>query len=229
MKKMGILGGLGPLATVFFMNKIVTETPAESDQENIPMVVLNDTQIPDRTSYILDNTKENPLPKMIEDAVQLEQCGVDFIAMPCNTAHFFYTEIQRNIKIPMLNIIEETVKFAKEKKKMSKIGLLATDGTIITEGYQKMGEKYRVDIILPDENERKKTMELIYDKVKKGDFTNTDEMYTLVDNMKKRGAEGVILGCTELSIINEKQSVKRTDVVDSLDVLAKKSIEMSMS
>ncbi len=225
-KTLGILGGLGPLATVYFMDLIVKMTDAKTDQDHISMIVLNHPSIPDRTDYILDNAKPNPLPVMIEDAKKLEAAGASFVVMPCNTAHFFYEQIQKNIDIPMLNIIEETVKFAKEKKGVKKLGILATKGTVSAGSYQAMCEKYGIEWAIPSENDEQSLMNIIYNEVKAGKKINIDEFIKIIENMRFDGCDGVALGCTELSVINKDFGLARQNVTDSLEVLAIRSIEL---
>lgn len=226
-KTLGILGGLGPLATVYFMDMVVKMTEAKCDQDHISMIVLNHAAIPDRTGFILDNTKPNPLPMMIEDAKKLEAAGADFVVMPCNTAHFFYEQIQKNIEIPMINIIEETVKYAvNHNKGIKKLGILATKGTISSKAYQNMCKKYSLDCIVPSIADEQSLMNIIYNQVKAGKKVNIDEFMRIIENMKGDGCDAVALGCTELSIINKDFELSREDIVDSLQVLAMRSIEL---
>ncbi len=224
-KTLGILGGLGPLATVYFMDLIVKLTQADKDQDHISMVVLNHAAIHDRTDFILDSTKPNPLPMMIEDAKKLEKSGADYVVMPCNTAHFFYEQIQRNISIPMLNIIEETVRYAVENVPgIKKLGILATKGTITAGSYQQMCEKFCIDWAVPSLADEHSLMNIIYNQVKAGKEININEFIRIINNMKADGCDAVVLGCTELSVINKDFALNRNDVIDSLEVLAKKSI-----
>lgn len=226
-KILGILGGLGPLATVYFMDMVVKMTQATVDQEHISMIVLNHAAIPDRTDFILDNTKPNPLPMMVDDAKKLQAAGADYVVMPCNTAHFFYEQIQRNISIPMLNIIEETVRYAVEKNEgIKKLGILATKGTVSAGAYQNMCERFGIDWAVPSLNDEQSLMHIIYNQVKAGKEINIDEFLRIVDNMKADGCDAVVLGCTELSVINKDFSLKRKDIIDSLEVLACRSIEL---
>lgn len=226
-KILGILGGLGPLATVYFMDLVVKLTDAKKDQDHISMIVLNHAAIPDRTEFILDNTKPNPLPMMVEDAKKLQTAGADYVVMPCNTAHFFYEQIQRNIDIPMLNIIEETVRYAVEKiGGIKKLGILATKGTVSAGAYQNMCEKFGIDWAVPSLSDEQSLMNIIYNQVKAGREVNIKEFLRIIENMKADGCDAVALGCTELSVINKDFDLKRTDVVDSLEVLAKCSIEL---
>lgn len=226
-KTLGILGGLGPLATVYFMDLVVKLTKAPKDQDHISMIVLNHAAIPDRTEFILDNTKPNPLPVMIEDAKKLQAAGADYVVMPCNTAHFFYEQIQRNIEIPMINIIEETVKYAiGHTANIQKLGILATKGTIAAGAYQNMCRKYSLDCVIPSLADENSLMNIIYNQVKAGKQVNIDEFLKIIENMKNDGCDAVALGCTELSVINKDYNLNRSDIVDSLEVLAKRSIEL---
>lgn len=225
-KTLGILGGLGPLATVYFMDMIVKMTEAKKDQDHISMIVLNHAAIPDRTDFILDASKPNPLPMMIEDAKKLQAAGADYVVMPCNTAHFFYEQIQNNITIPMLNIIEETVVYAKDRMGVKKLGILATKGTISAGSYQRMCEKHGIDRAVPSLQDEQSLMNIIYNQVKAGKEINTAEFIKIIENMKADGCDAVALGCTELSVINKDFDLNRNDIVDSLEVLARRSIEL---
>lgn len=225
-KTLGILGGLGPLATVYFMDMIVKMTEAKKDQDHISMIVLNHAAIPDRTDFILDASKPNPLPMMIEDAKKLQSAGADYVVMPCNTAHFFYEQIQNNITVPMLNIIEETVVYAKDRMGVKKLGILATKGTISAGSYQRMCEKYGIEWAVPSLQDEQSLMNIIYNQVKAGKEINITEFLKITGNMKADGCDAVALGCTELSVINKDFALGREDIVDSLEVLARRSIEL---
>lgn len=222
---LGVLGGLGPLATVYFADMVVKLTDAKCDQEHISMVILNHPSIPDRTDYILDNSKPDPLPVMIADAKRLEGAGADFIVIPCNTAHYFYDRIQDNINIPMLNIIDETVSYAKNTvDNLKTLGILATKGTLSALSYQRACQKYGIGCLTPDEEDSRLLMHIIYDGVKAGGKVDFDAFESLIDRMKNNGCEAVILGCTELSVIHWDHKMERADVIDSMQTLARASI-----
>ncbi len=106
-KKLGIIGGLGPMATSYFMRRIIELTDARTDQENIEMIIYNCPSIPDRTGYILGRSSESPLPKIEEIAHELEHQNVDYIAMPCITAHYFHDQLADSVFIPVSNGIKE--------------------------------------------------------------------------------------------------------------------------
>ena len=112
-KTVGVLGGLGPMASVYFYEMVVNMTDAKTDQEHVDMIITNRATTPDRTAFIVGESDEDPSKVLIDDAKKLENYGVDFIAMTCNTAHYFYNKIANSINIPMLNIVEETIKHAK--------------------------------------------------------------------------------------------------------------------
>ena len=220
-KMLGILGGVGPLATVYFADLIVKMTPASCDQDHIRMIVSNDPKIPDRTDYILDRTKPSPLPAMISDAKMLASLGCDLIAIPCNTAHFFYDEIQKNVDVQVLNIIEETLRFASRNvPDLRRAGILATSGTIASGVYPHTAERFGVECVVPSAQSVQSLMRIIYDQVKAGKPVDHDAFFRIVDEMKDMGCDVVILGCTELSVIYYELQIDRPDILDSMTSLA---------
>lgn len=224
-KLLGVLGGVGPMATVYFTDMIIRKTDADCDQDHVPMLVYNHSTIPDRTAYILDHSKENPLPVMVEDAKMLERCGCDYIVIPCNTAHYFYDEISNAVGIPVINIIKETVgHILRINPGTKKIGIMATEGTIATDTYKRECDLHGVGCVIPDPDDRAALMKIIYNQVKAGNPVDTIRFMSIIQNLKDRGCDFVILGCTELSVINRDINLKRNDVVDSMEVLAEAAI-----
>lgn len=224
-KTLGILGGVGPLATIYFADLVIKMTEAKSDQEHIPMVILNHASIPDRTAYILDRTKPNPVPVMVADAKQLQNDGCDFIVIPCNTAHFFFDEIQKSVKVPLINILEETVSYAqKTVPNLKTIGILATEGTIASGAYQNVIQNHGLDFRIPSAEDQESLMGIIYNQVKAGEKIDICEFLRIVGELKKAGSDAVILGCTELSIIKKDFNLNKPDIVDSMECLARASI-----
>jgi len=126
----GIIGGMGPLATADLFRKIICMTKAASDQEHIHIVIDNNTEIPDRTRAILYGGA-TPLPALARSALKLEVMGADLLLMACNTAHYFYDQMQPFIHVPMLHMPEETA-FEVQRRGLTCVGLLATDGTCQT-------------------------------------------------------------------------------------------------
>ena len=224
MKTIGILGGMGPLATVKLFEKIVLASHADKDQDHIPIIIDSNSKIPDRTSYIIGGG-DNPIDQLVESAKRLEGAGADFLIMPCNTAHYFYDEIIKFIKIPFLNMIEETAKQIKEEWEWDykKVGLLGTSGTYESKVYEHVFNKYDLEIITPSEEDYSHIMELIYN-IKMGiDQENLDDFYRTMGKMGQKGAELFILGCTELSVAVDMYELQG-NFIDPMDAITKSAI-----
>lgn len=218
---LGIIGGVGPLATAYFMQLLIQKTEAHTDQENMPMIVFNDPQIPDRTSYILDNAEPDPLPELVKVAQWLQNAGADFLAIPCNTAHYFYDSISESVSIPLVNILQETADvIAKKTNKHATVGLMATRGTIASNLYQGYFAQLGMDVKIPTEAEQDLLMGLIYDCVKANRPYDENVLLNIAHNMHDKGCDTVIIGCTELSVIYQNLAQKPAWLIDALDVLA---------
>ena len=231
MKTIGILGGLGPEATQLLFQKIIQLTPAQCDQNHIPIIIFNNPKIPDRTKAILYNGT-NPLPSLTYTAQTLEKSGADFIIIPCNTAHYFVDGLQKEISVPIVNMIRETVNSVKKKfPNTTKIGLLATSGTVATEIYHKEFAKEGIEIICPDkEIQEKVVMESIYglEGIKAGFHEEPKRrLENVADGLIREGAELVVAGCTEISIVLKNENVPFT-VIDPLTTLAEKAVEYAL-
>src|SRR5699024_7178216 len=168
--------------TVKLFEKIVALTKASKDQEHLHILIDNNTLIPDRTDYILDNNFQDPRPMLIESAKGLEKSGADFLIMPCNTAHKFYDDILKNINIPFLNMIEETAQYIiKNNPDTNKIGLLATDGTIKAEVYDDVFKQFGIDIITPSKGNQKYVYELIYNIKMDKEYEKLHKFYNTME------------------------------------------------
>ena len=224
-KTVGVMGGLGPMATVYFYDMIVRLTDANRDQEHIDMVIANRATTPDRTDYIIGKSTNSPSDVLKKDAKRLESFGTDFLVITCNTAHYFYDEIKNSVNIPVLNIIEETVKYAKNQGH-KKLGILATTGNINTKLYQNMCQKHGIEFMILDENRQADIMSIIYDDIKSGKPADMNKFNSIVDYLKRNDCDGAILGCTELSILKNDNNLDNEFYIDSLEVLAVKTIEI---
>lgn len=224
---LGILGGVGPLATAYFMELVIKKTPAACDQDNIPMIVFNDPQIPDRTAYILDRTQPDPLPEMEKVVLWLEDAGADYIAIPCNTAHYFYDSIAAKASIPVLNIMRETATHIVDRfGEGATIGLLATDGTIASGVFQQYLNQAGLRTVAPTEDEQRDVvMPLIYEHVKRNLPYDATELLRVAARLHDDGCDAVIVGCTELSVVYQDLDEKPAYLVDSMDVLADRCVE----
>lgn len=217
MKKIGIIGGLGPLATVKFMELL--NEKLDSFDKDVEMIVINDPTTPDRTDYILDNNKENPIYNILDMVKKLEIFKCDLIVMPCNTASYFYKEIKKNTTILFINIVEETVKFLKEKN-IKKIGLLATNGTIKSSIYENLLLENNIDYIIPNKYDQDIISSIIYDEVKSGKKVNLNNFYKVINNLLNEGCEYIILGCTELSALKKIENLNDYYLIDAMEILA---------
>ena len=219
---LGVLGGLGPMSSVYFYELLTRHTEASSDQEHLDIIISSHATTPDRTGYILGSQEENPLPVMAEDAKKLEAYGADVIAIPCNTAHYFYNEIRSAVSVPVLNIIEETAEVASSCGAKT-VGILATDGTVRTDTYQKVCSRHGIRCVVPDDVHQKMLMDIIYGEIKQGSAPDMDRFGRVSDFLRNAGCERLILGCTELSLIKRDFGLG-DDYLDSLEALAYRTI-----
>lgn len=225
-KKLGVLGGMGSQATQYFFQKIIDNTDAKCDQDYVEMVILNQASTPDRTEAILTQNDSALLISFREGVKFLEKCEVDNIAIPCNTTHYFFDQIQAFTKIPIINMVEEAVKNVLKNKKIKKIGILATDGTIQTKIYEKECKKQGAEVVLPSEKSQMKIMEIIYDEIKKGKKGDYNKFMEVVFELKGKGCDAIILACTELSYLKANYDIPEY-CIDALEILATKSINLS--
>lgn len=223
MKKLGIIGGLGPMATAYFLELLVEMTKADTDQKHIEMIIYNSPNIPDRTAYILGRQNESPLPYFVSIAKKLISENAEVLAIPCMTAHYFHKVLEEEIGASVVNAISETAKYLKERG-YRQVGIMATDGTIKTGVFSQELEKWEIQSVVPEEKEQKMVMELIYGGVKSGKAIDMEAFETISESLFDKGAEVILLGCTELSIIKKNNSLK-ADYLDVLEVLAKTCVE----
>ena len=224
---LGIIGGVGPLATAYFMEALIRHTPASRDQDHMPMIVFNDPQIPDRTAHILDHSKADPQPEMEKVARWLQDAGADYLAISCNTAHYYYEGINSAVSIPVVNIMEETAKrIASEVGQGAQVGLLATEGTIASGVFQSYLERHGLRTVEPDASEQREVTSLIYDGVKANGPYDDSQLLVLGESLRARGCDAVIVGCTELSVIYQDLYERPAWLYDSLDVLAERCVQI---
>ncbi len=198
-KIVGILGGMGPLATADLYQKIVLHTRAETDQQHLHVIIDSDTDIPDRTAALLSGGAD-PLPEMLRSARRLISAGADVLIMPCNTAHGYYDALQRAVDVPVLHMIALT-RDALLARGVRRAGLLATDGTVRTGVYQRVFDGSGVELLIPDGDAQAAVMDVIYNGVKAGNMDYPADCFrSCIESLLARGAETVILGCTELPI-----------------------------
>ncbi len=220
---LGIIGGLGPMATVYFYEMLTSHTRATCDKDHIDIVISSRATTPDRTAFVLGKSSENPLDVMLSEAKKLETYGATLLSIPCNTAHYFYDSIAKSVNIPVINIIHETVSYIK-RTGAQKIGVLATEGTIAGGGYEATCKKEGLSYVVPSEAHQAKLMSIIYDEIKQGKPADMDAFYKISDSLRGLGCDKIVLGCTELSLIKKDKELDDL-FVDSLEVLAAKTIK----
>ena len=219
---LGILGGLGPMSTFRFCELLTSHTKAARDADHIDMIVSSRATTPDRTDFILGRSKSDPLPVMLEELGRLENAGADLIVIPCNTAHYFYQGLQKECRVPMLNIIEETVAFL-QKGNIRRIGLLATEGTVKSGAYADACQKAGIECLVPSEEEQNVISDIIYQSVKQNKQADMGAFLRVAKSLQNRGCEKLVLGCTELSLL-DRSGLPFDLFLDSMDVLAYKTI-----
>lgn len=193
----GILGGMGPLATVDLFEKITLHTAADCDQQHPRVCIDSNTNIPDRTEALLHGGA-SPVEELVKSAQRLEAAGADFLIMPCNTAHCFYQELSKRTRLPVLNMIAVT-REALKSRGVRRAGLLATDGTVQSGIYQSTFADSGIELLVPEGEAQRAVMGVAYDGVKAGraDYDAAPFRRTC-EALLAQGAEVLILGCTEL-------------------------------
>jgi len=223
-KIIGILGGMGPEATAELYYRIVKATTVERDQDHPRTIIYSNSKVPDRTPAITGEGK-SPLPEMLMAGRNLEGAGADFVIIPCNTAHYFIEGLRSELGIPVLHMIETTVKHvAQDYPDAKTVGLIATDGTLSSGIYEKFFEKARINVQVPTLKLQNITMDAIYRYIKKGDLETGRKIYLEVArDLVARGVDLVICGCTEISLVLKDGDIA-VPVVDPLQVLAEVAI-----
>ncbi len=199
-KTLGIIGGMGPLATAHLFRKIITCTRADSDQEHIRIFIDNNTDVPDRTAALLEGG-EDPRPHLIASAEKLQAMGADFLIMPCNTAHAYYDDIVDAVQIPFLSMIEETARFIRRRfPQTSCVGLLSTAGTCRTGVYDRVLQQYGLEVRTPAGAHEEAVTAVIYG-IKQGRLDiDLADFFGAVAQLRADGPDVFVLGCTELSV-----------------------------
>lgn len=222
MKTLGVIGGLGPMATAYFMELVTTMTDAPRDQEHLPMLVASAPYIPDRTAHILDNTQPDPTPVMEQVGRSLLSAGAEVLAIPCITAHHFLPRLEKALDVPFVNGVEQTVLHLKDHG-VEKVGILATDGTVRSKLLHKALERHGLCPVEPEENAQKDVMHLVYHNIKAGKPAEMDRFYNAAESLINQGAQVSILGCTELPLLKKVRPLG-PGFIDTLEVLAQQSV-----
>lgn len=229
----GILGGMGPLATVDFMTKIIESTPASCDQEHIPMIVSCIPQIPDRTQAY-KNQGISPLGEMIVNAKRLVDAGAKVIAIACNTAHLWFEQLEKEIPVPIIHIVDSAIEaIYKVGDPRPVVGLLATEATISSGLYVNRGNSIaqaqgkELSWLMPTTEEISEWVMPAISSIKAGNLEVGQALLIKAANaLKDRGATAIIMGCTEIPLVLNSAN-SSIPLVDPTQSLATKVVEWS--
>ena len=226
-KTIGILGGMGPEATLDCFAKIIKNTPAKNDQDHLRVIIDSNPKVPDRTAAIIGEGK-SPVPLLVAGCRCLQKAGADFIIIPCVSAHFFIEEVRQQIKLPILSIFDVVAEtLASDHPQIKTVGLMGTTGTISSGLFQKRLAAEGIETIVPDEIHQSKVMEAIYD-IKKAQPARsrvqiTADLIATAEDLISNGARGIVAGCTEIPLAL-KQEHLALPYFDALTILARAAV-----
>ncbi len=226
-KTIGILGGMGPEATAYFYGLLIRRTRAARDQEHVPVVIWADPRIPDRTAAIL-RRGPSPLPALQRGLRALERAGADLAVIPCITAHVFLEKLRASSPLPVVSLVEETVRFLRsEKPRCKTAGLLASSGTVTSGLFQSALDAAGLSVLTPVAAEQKRVMEAIYgERGIKAGFTRgrpAKLLREIAARLVRRGARVIIAGCTEVPLALQAGDIA-VPLLDPLDIAARACI-----
>jgi len=227
-KIVGVVGGMGPEATVDLMRRVIQATPAQDDIDHIRMIVDNNPKVPSRIEAIIEGTGESPAPTLAEMARKLEAHGADFLVIPCNTAHYYLNDIRSAVSVPVIDMIELTVDAVlRENPSIDTAGLLASKAVLQTDLYMKRFQERGVDLIYPQTKLQAELMTAI-GTIKTGNYGTTERnaLRSCTQNLLARGAEALIIACTELSIIADALNPE-LKAYDSAQILAETVVRIA--
>ena len=223
MKKLGIIGGLGPMATTYFLYLLTQMSKAGSDQEHMEILMHSKPSIPDRTRYILGLSQDDPAPEMMKIGLELKGMGAELLAIPCITAHYFHEELEKGIGLTVLHAVKETAEYLKQAG-VDKVGILATDGTVKSGLFDLVLNQYGIATVNPGEESQQLVMDLIYHQIKSGEKGNIEEFIRVGEELSAAGAQVNLLGCTELSLLKRDYKLP-AGYLDVLEVLARCAVQ----
>jgi aspartate racemase len=217
-KILGVLGGMGPLATVDFLQKLIEETPATRDQDHVPVITYSVPQIPDRPAAIA-GTGESPFPHMLRGMLTLKHAGAQTAVIACNTAHYWYEDLTRESGLPILHIADA----ACEGLAVTRVGLLATTGTLAAGFYQRRFAQRGLACLVCNNGEQHTLVNAAIEHVKRNELAAAHALATrAADALLARGAQAVVLGCTEIPLAIEHTASEAAPLcIDATRALAR--------
>ena len=223
IKLVGVLGGMGPMATADFFRKLVEETPAERDQDHVPVIIYSVPQMPSRSKAIT-SAGESPLPQMLAGLRALKMQHADFVAIPCNTAHFWYKELCREGGLPIVHIVDAVCdELARSESVDGPIGLLCTEATLSSRIYHNRLAERGIELMVNPRDERDEFINPAIELVKCGRLAEAGAgVEQAATRLLERGAQKLILGCTELPVALESIAVSSMEkCIDATRALAR--------
>lgn len=226
-KTIGILGGMGPEATVYMYKLIINNTRAFKDQEHIPVIIYSNPKIPPRTDAVLKKGRD-PVPFLVEGVKVLKNAGADFFLMPCVTAHCFYPKMASLVQFPFLNLVEESLKWTLQAiPGLKKAGLIASSGTIQSGLFHDAFATAGIEVISPVDEEQEKVMDAIFgSKGIKASHTSGPPKNTIIqaaNRLIQRGAEAIIAGCTEVPLVLKDEDIE-VPLIEPMKITARAAI-----
>lgn len=219
---LGILGGLGPAASCYLYQMLIDHTPAHCDQDHIDIVISSRASTPDRTAFIVGKSSADPFYVMEQDGISLVRYGATVLAIPCNTAHYFYDRLAQALPVPVLNMPRLTVSDAKAAG-CRKLGILATEGTVEAGTYQLMCEQAGIAWATPSPPRQQDITAVIYEQIKQGQRADMARFDAAAADLKAQGCDMAVLGCTELSLVKRDEALG-SFFIDSTEVLCRHAL-----
>ncbi len=224
-----ILGGMGTMATESFVHLLNERVVTHKDQDYLNYVLFNHATVPDRTAYILDATNDSPLPYLLDDIEKQNLLKPDFIVLTCNTAHHFFDTLQAATPIPILHMPKEAVKEVLKQKEVGKVAFFGTTGSVKAGIYETQMRQAGLEVYLPTEKLQDKINHLIYHDIKENDFLNQSLYVEILKDAVDAGCKQIILGCTELSLMEASFGQHDYPVIDAQSVLVDRTIERALA
>jgi aspartate racemase len=227
MSRIGVLGGMGPSATVDFMDKLVLLTPAVRDQEHLPVIVASLPQVHDRSSAILGQGRD-PLPQLLAGIRLLNEIAVGVIAIPCNSSHHWYDEMSRSSAAPILHIARCCVEAIPDAAREG-VAIFATRGALASGFYQRELARREIDYVLPEASGSQHHVDNCIHAIKAGDFAaGAQHLERACREAAQHGARAAIMGCTELPIAARHADAHGLTLIDSSLELARASVAFAL-
>jgi len=229
MKSVGVIGGLGPETTAEFYLEVIFQCQKLNNVQR-PSIVIASVPLPfeiERDLIATNTGKERYIPFLIAEAKRLEKSGVDFLVMPCNSLHVFIDDIRNAVNIPVLSIVEETIKYMQQND-FTKVGLVSTSATVANNVYESKLQESNISFVTPDGLQRAK-MDQIIQRLIEGIHLNKDRetITTTIENLVTQGVDCVALACTDLQLLLPDS--KEVTIFDTMKVLAESTVREILS